>query len=118
MGALPRAGRQKDQSLSSFSTAMKASVGTWTVPRFRIFFLPVIGSLILSQVSFISFHASRRTAAGALPRAERQKDQSLSSFSTAMKASVGTWTVPKFRIFFLPSFCFSSSFFLRVISPP
>ena len=103
------------QSLSSFSTAMKASVGTWTVPKFRIFFLPVKGSLILSQVSFF---ISRRTAAGALPRAGRQKDQSLSSFSTAMKASVGTWTVPKFRIFFLPSFCFSSSFFLRVISPP
>ena len=64
------------------------------------------------------YFISRRTAAGALPRAGRQKDQSLSSFSTAMKASVGTWTVPKFRIFFLPSFCFSSSFFLRVISPP
>ena len=28
------------QSLSSLRTAMKASVGTWTVPRFRIFFLP------------------------------------------------------------------------------
>ena len=35
-----------------------------------------------------------------------------------MKASVGSWTVPKVRIFFLPSFCFSSSFFLRVMSPP
>ena len=44
--------------------------------------------------------------------------QSLSSFRTAMKASVGTCTVPRFRIFFLPSFCFSSSFFLRVMSPP
>ena len=44
--------------------------------------------------------------------------QSLSSLRTAMNASVGTWTVPRFRIFFLPSFCFSSSFFLRVMSPP
>ena len=44
--------------------------------------------------------------------------QSLSNLRTAMKASVGTWTVPRFRIFFLPSFCFSSSFFLRVMSPP
>ena len=44
--------------------------------------------------------------------------QSLSSLSTAIKASVGTCTVPRFRIFFLPSFCFSSSFFLRVMSPP
>ena len=44
--------------------------------------------------------------------------QSLSSLRTAINASVGTCTVPRFRIFFLPSFCFSSSFFLRVISPP
>ena len=35
-----------------------------------------------------------------------------------MKASVGTCTVPRVRIFFLPSFCYSSSFFLRVMSPP
>ena len=41
-----------------------------------------------------------------------------SSLRTAMKASEGTATVPKVRIRFLPSFCFSSSFFLRVMSPP
>ena len=41
-----------------------------------------------------------------------------SSLRTARNASVGIWTVPKERIFFLPSFCFSSSFFLRVMSPP
>ena len=41
-----------------------------------------------------------------------------SIFSTAIKASEGTETVPKVRIRFLPSFCFSSSFFLRVMSPP
>ena len=41
-----------------------------------------------------------------------------SSLSTAMNASDGTETVPKVRIRFLPSFCFSSSFFLRVMSPP
>ena len=44
---------------------MKASVGTWTVPIFRIFFLPVKGSLILSQVSFIA-HKDK-----AYPRARR-----------------------------------------------
>ena len=44
--------------------------------------------------------------------------ESSSSFRTARKASVGTWTVPRERIFFLPSFCFSSSFFFRVTSPP
>ena len=35
-----------------------------------------------------------------------------------MKASLGTETVPKERILFLPSFCFSRSFFFLVISPP
>ena len=70
-GALPHAGRQKDQSLSSFSTAMKASVGTWTVPKFRIFFLPVKGSLILSQVSFISFHAAQRRARCPAPEGKK-----------------------------------------------
>ena len=59
------------QSLSSFSTAMKASVGTWTVPRFRIFFLPVKESLILSQVSFISFHAAQRRARCRTPEGKK-----------------------------------------------
>ena len=35
-----------------------------------------------------------------------------------MNASDGTDTVPNVRMRFLPSFCFSSSFFFRVISPP
>ncbi len=39
-------------------------------------------------------------------------------FSTARKASLGTSTVPNWRMRFLPSFCFSKSFFLRVMSPP
>ena len=43
---------------------------------------------------------------------------SSSSLRTAMKASVGSCTLPRERIFFLPSFCFSSSFFFRVMSPP
>ena len=48
----------------------------------------------------------------------REPAYSSSSFNTAMKASEGICTVPKLRIFFLPSFCFSSSFFFRVMSPP
>ncbi len=40
------------------------------------------------------------------------------SSSTARKASWGTSTRPTCFIRFLPSFCFSSSFFLRVMSPP
>lgn len=41
-----------------------------------------------------------------------------SSFKTAIKASVGSCTVPRVRIFFLPSFCFSNNFFFRLMSPP
>ena len=45
---------------------------------------------------------------------------SLSAFveSAAMKASWGTSTLPTIFIRFLPSFCFSRSLRLRVISPP
>jgi len=39
-------------------------------------------------------------------------------FTAARKASCGMSTLPNWRIFFLPAFCFSSSFFLRVTSPP
>jgi len=38
--------------------------------------------------------------------------------SAAMKASCGTSTRPTIFIRFLPSFCFSSSLRLRVMSPP
>ena len=41
-----------------------------------------------------------------------------SSFSTLMKAFCGISTLPTWRIRFLPSFCFSRSFFLRLMSPP
>lgn len=43
---------------------------------------------------------------------------SSSSFNTDRKASCGTSTLPSWRIFFLPSFCFSRSFFFLEISPP
>ncbi len=39
-------------------------------------------------------------------------------FSTSMKASWGIFTVPIAFIRFLPSFCFSRSLRLRVMSPP
>jgi hypothetical protein len=42
----------------------------------------------------------------------------VSIFSAAMKASCGMSTLPNWRIFFLPAFCFSSSLRLRVASPP
>lgn len=42
----------------------------------------------------------------------------LSDESAAMKASWGTSTRPTIFIRFLPSFCFSSSLRLRLMSPP
>lgn len=39
-------------------------------------------------------------------------------FKMDMNTSDGTSTEPMLRMRFLPSFCFSSSFFLRVMSPP
>src|SRR5699024_1045854 len=50
--------------------------------------------------------------------AQNVDQESESSLSTAVNASLGRVTLPSLRIFFLPSFCFSSSFFLRVMSPP
>ncbi|CAM5602557.1 hypothetical protein RLIN73S_00188 [Rhodanobacter lindaniclasticus] len=42
----------------------------------------------------------------------------LSTFNTARKASWGISTRPTCFMRFLPSFCFSSNFFLRLTSPP
>lgn len=39
-------------------------------------------------------------------------------FKMDINTSEGTSTEPMLRIRFLPSFCFSSNFFLRVMSPP
>ena len=41
-----------------------------------------------------------------------------SSFNTLINAFCGISTFPTWRIRFFPSFCFSRSFFLRLISPP
>ena len=66
----------------------------------------------------------RRRAADVAEADEQQTDGPLChgysspSSSTARKASWGTSTRPTCFIRFLPSFCFASSFFLRVMSPP
>ena len=48
----------------------------------------------------------------------RRHQFSSSRRRTAMKASGEICTEPSWRIFFFPSFCFSSSFFFLVMSPP
>ena len=63
-------------------------------------------------------HTPQHTKKNRPPAVLFRLSHSLSSLRTAMNASVGTCTVPRLRIFFLPSFCFSSSFFFRVMSPP
>ena len=65
---------------------------------------------------------------GAVVSAKRKNDRPLVQIShkphqspllsTLMKASCGILTLPNIFIFFLPSFCFSSSLRLRVMSPP
>ena len=117
---------------------MNASVGICTVPSERIFFLPAPqGSRPAGTPSFQCSGGNgsrpaqilRRCAAGiysagaarlrwAEGKSKLRSYPSSSSFNTAMNASVGICTVPRERIFFLPSFCFSSSFFFRVMSPP
>jgi len=51
-------------------------------------------------------------------RVDPMSDRQSSTFKTAMKASCGISTLPMDFMRFLPSFCFSSSFRLRVMSPP
>ena len=119
---------------------MNASVGICTVPRERIFFLPphaapaARGPLFLIVMlggnefrlrnfpphSGSKFTAHLRRPASRGPRRAKEDAfrYSSSNLSTAINASVGICTVPRERIFFLPSFCFSSSFFFRVMSPP
>jgi len=53
-----------------------------------------------------------------IPVGQALPSPQLSTFSAAMKASCGMSTLPNCRIFFLPSFCFSRSLRLRVMSPP
>ncbi len=52
------------------------------------------------------------------PLASTWSEESQSSLRAEMKTSPGTSTRPIDFIFFLPSFCFSSSLRLRVMSPP
>ena len=47
-----------------------------------------------------------------------EEPSQLSTRNTARKASWGISTLPTCFMRFLPAFCFSSSFFLRVMSPP
>lgn len=53
-----------------------------------------------------------------LSRNTKTKDKIQSILSTLKKASWGKFTLPMAFIRFLPSFCFSSNFRLRVMSPP
>ena len=63
--------------------------------------------------SFVFCHSLKR-----LTFRKNYLSSSEESLSTAINASCGTSTVPKWRMRFLPSFCFSSNFFFRVTSPP
>ena len=62
-------------------------------------------------------HAAPRLSAGICPETAPLPYSSL-VFSTARNALWGSSTSPTIFIRFLPSFCFSRSFRLRVMSPP
>ena len=66
-------------------------------------------------VSRCSCHRNEYRRASARPRTPTHQSSSLRA---EMKTSPGTSTRPIDFIFFLPSFCFSSSLRLRVMSPP
>ena len=61
--------------------------------------------------------SASRDASIANPDASANPDYA-SIFNAAKNADWGISTLPNWRIRFLPSFCFSSSFRLRLISPP
>ncbi len=112
--------KKMNYSSSSFSTAIKASVGSCTLPRLLIFFLfpaksfSFVGTFDCTGSGQMNCPcALRRTCAAPLCGAPGKKkmNYSSSSFSTAIKASVGSCTLPKLRIFFL--FPHKSFFLLR-----
>ena len=77
------------------------------------------GKLLFHAVPLENRAPAARTGIAGAGAVGVDRDCSHSSiFKTAMNASDGTETVPKVRMRFLPSFCFSRSFFFRVISPP
>src|SRR6185437_3639067 len=57
-------------------------------------------------------------AALSIPCSSVARSRYLSTLRTARKASCGISTRPTCFMRFLPSFCFSSNFFLRLTSPP
>ena len=65
-------------------------------------------------------HPSRawQITPGARGLARRLGSGQASIFNAAKKALCGISTLPNWRIRFLPSFCFSSSLRLRLMSPP
>src|SRR5581483_313164 len=94
-----------------------AAIGPWAVPtRF-----PRAAPSPPRSATTASAASHRRRSKGARPEADRPPattPQSSSSRSADTNASWGTSTRPTIFIFRLPSFCFSRSFRLRVMSPP
>ncbi len=79
------------------------------------------GAVVRPQRATTQTAASTPTPAGARVRGRAAhffRSPSAPVDSAAMKASCGTSTRPIVFIRFLPSFCFSSSLRLRVMSPP
>ena len=95
--------------------------------EFGVFWLKLKGLSCLTQTEIINnSHAQSTPEKEGVVSAKKtfcakrmtKAPNYISVFSTLKKASLGTSTLPMSFIFFLPSFCFSSSLRLRVMSPP
>ena len=78
----------------------------------------VMGCLALKSTECQGRSRGRRRGSRHEAASSPVRPQSSPRRNAETKASWGTSTRPMFFIFFLPSFCFSSSLRLRVMSPP
>ena len=93
------------RSARRFAVSSMGRLGSWTILSYR--HSPMIGSSaqvpVVIRTSMICLYMG---------------GYFFPTLSTARKASCGISTWPNCFMRFLPSFCFSSSFFLREMSPP
>ena len=87
-------------------------------PTRQVYLAKIEKSQCRQGVGYCAWGCFRAWDAGPRTSPANPDQPQLSTFSAAMKASCGMSTLPNCRIFFLPSFCFSRSLRLRVMSPP
>ena len=107
----------KKQRIDAECGEIAARCGYFPAESGDIFLLRFFISNLRHKSAIATFCLAERDMNVNSPRRIRQPHHQ-SRLRTAMKASCGNSTLPTCFIRFLPSFCFSSSLRLRVISPP